>query len=136
MFTDDNVFWSLTGTVSQTLFDFGALKHHQRAAEAALDQAKAQYRIVVLTAFQNVADTLYALDEDSKALAAATEAEAATRKTRDITEQQLQLGAVSAPALLTAEEAYQQAVVARVQAVTARYTDTVALYQALGSGKL
>jgi NodT family efflux transporter outer membrane factor (OMF) lipoprotein len=136
MFTDDNVFWSLTGTVSQTLFDFGALKHHQRAAEAALDQAKAQYRNVVLTAFQNVADTLYALDEDSKALAAATEAEAATRKTRDITEQQLQLGAVNAPALLTAEEAYQQAVIARVQAVTARYTDTVALYQALGSGKL
>jgi NodT family efflux transporter outer membrane factor (OMF) lipoprotein len=134
MFSDDNVFWSLTGGVSQTLFDFGALKHHQRAAEAALDQAKAQYRNVVLTAFQNVADTLYALDEDSRALAAAIEAEAATRKTRDITEQQLRLGAVGAPALLTAEEAYQQAVIARVQAVTARYTDTVALYQALGSG--
>jgi NodT family efflux transporter outer membrane factor (OMF) lipoprotein len=136
MFTDDNVFWSLTGTVSQTLFDFGALKHHQRAAEAALDQAKAQYRNVVLTAFQNVADTLYALDEDGKALTAATEAEAATRKTRDITEQQLRLGAVSAPALLAAEAAYQQAVMVRVQAVAARYTDTVALYQALGSGKL
>ncbi|HTV85827.1 MAG TPA: efflux transporter outer membrane subunit [Dyella sp.] len=134
MFADDNVFWSLTGTVSQTLFDFGALKHHQRAAEAALDQAKAQYRNVVLTAFQNVADTLYALDEDSKALAAATEAETATRKTRDITEKQLHLGQVNAPTLLAAEEAYQQAVIARVQAATARYTDTVALYQALGRG--
>ena len=134
MFTDNNLFWSLTGTVSQTLFDFGALKHHQRAAEAALDQSKAQYRNVVLTAFQNIADTLYALDEDSKALAAATQAEAATRKTRDLTEQQLKLGAVNALTLLSAEQAYQQAVMARIQAVAARYTDTVALYQALGGG--
>ncbi|MFK2892525.1 efflux transporter outer membrane subunit [Dyella flagellata] len=134
MFADDNVFWNLTGTVSQTLFDFGALKHHQRAAEAALDQSKAQYRNVVLTAFQNIADTLYALDEDSKALAAAVQAETATRKTRDLTEQQLQMGAVNALALLSAEQAYQQAVNTRVQAVTTRYTDTVALYQALGGG--
>jgi NodT family efflux transporter outer membrane factor (OMF) lipoprotein len=135
MFTDDNVFWSLTGTVSQTLFDFGALKHHQRSAEAALDLAKAQYRNVVLVAFQNVADSLYALDEDSKALTAAMEAEAATRRTRDITEQQLRLGAVGAPALLTAEEAYQQAVIALVQARAGRYADTAALFQALGGGR-
>ncbi|RUL70281.1 efflux transporter outer membrane subunit [Dyella choica] len=134
MFSDNNLFWSLTGTVSQTLFDFGALKHHQRAAEAALDQAKAQYRNVVLTAFQNIADTLYALDEDSKALAAATQAEAATRKTRDLTQQQLEAGAVNALALLGAEQTYQQARIARLQAVTARYVDTVALYQALGGG--
>lgn len=134
MFTDDNVFWSLTGTVSQTLFDFGALKHHQRAAEAALDQAKAQYRNVALTAFQNVADTLYALDEDSKTLTAATQAEAATRKTRDLTQQQLQFGATNGLALLAAEQAYQQAVVTRIQAVAARYADTVALYQTLGGG--
>ncbi|GLQ98280.1 efflux transporter outer membrane subunit [Dyella mobilis] len=135
MFTDDNVFWALTGTVSQTLFDFGALKHRQRSAEAALDQAKAQYRNVVLVAFQNVADTLYALDQDSKALAAADEAETATRKTRDITQQQLQLGDVSAPALLTAEEAYQQAVITLVQARASRYADTAALFQALGGGR-
>jgi len=134
MFTDDNMFWSLVGTVSQTLFDFGALKHHQHAAEAALDQAKAQYRSVVLVAFQNVADALYALDEDSKALAAATQAEAATRKTRDLTQRQLQAGAVNALALLNAEQTYQQARIARIQAVAARYEDTVALYQSLGTG--
>jgi NodT family efflux transporter outer membrane factor (OMF) lipoprotein len=134
MFSDNNVFWDLTGNVSQTLFDFGVLKHHQRAAEAALDEAKAQYRGVALTAFQNVADTLYALDADSRALAAATEVEAATRKTRDLTQQQLQLGDVNALTLLNAEQAYQQARIAEIQAVAARYTDTVALYQALGGG--
>lgn len=132
MFTDDNLFWGLTGTVSQTLFDFGALKHHQRAAEAALDQAKAEYRNVALTAFQNIADTLYALDEDSKALTAAAQAETATRKTRDLTQQQLEFGAVNALALLSAEQAYQQARIAKIQAIAERYNDTVALYQALG----
>jgi NodT family efflux transporter outer membrane factor (OMF) lipoprotein len=133
MFSDDNVFWMVTGTVSQTLFDFGALKHHQRAAQAALDQSKAQYRNVVLTAFQNIADTLYALDEDSKALAAARQAEVATRKTRDLTRQQLQFGTVNVLVLLSAEQVYQQAIVTRIQAVAARYSDTVALYQAVGS---
>ena len=36
--------------------------HRKRAADAALDQAAAQYRSAVLTAFQNVADALHALD--------------------------------------------------------------------------
>lgn len=134
MFADDNVFWSVAGTLSQTLFDFGALKHRQRSAEAVLEQAKAQYRSVVLAAFQNVADTMYALDEDSKALAAATQAEIATRRTRDLTQQQLQAGAVNALALLSAEQAFQQARIARIQAMAARYEDTVALYQSLGTG--
>ncbi len=37
-------------------------------------------------------------------------------------------------ALLNAEQAYQQAVVNRVQAQANRYADTAALFQALGGG--
>jgi outer membrane protein TolC len=42
------------------------------------------------------------------------------------------LGAVNYPALLSAEQTYQQAIVGRAQSLTNRYADTVALYQALG----
>jgi NodT family efflux transporter outer membrane factor (OMF) lipoprotein len=134
MFSDDNKFWSVTGTVAQTIFDFGALKHRQRAAQAAFDQTKAQYRSVVLIAFQNVADALYALSADARALSAAVTAEGAARKTLDLTRNQLETGAVNALALLNAEQAYQQSRIAHIEAQAARYTDSVALYQALGGG--
>lgn len=134
MFTDDNVFWSLAGSISQTVFDFGALKHKQRAAEAALQQSAAQYRGVVLGAFQNVADTLYAIDSDARALAAADDAEKAAERTLELTQKQQQLGYVNVLALINAQQAYQQARISRVQAQAARLSDTAALIQALGGG--
>jgi len=132
IFADGNRFWAITGNVTQTIFDFGTLKHRQRAAEAALDQATAQYRGVALTAFQNVADSLYALKSDADALKASVTAEAAARKTLELTRRQLDAGAVNVLALLSAQQAWQQTRIARVQAQAARLTDTAALYQALG----
>jgi outer membrane protein TolC len=58
MFAHGNPFWSVAGNAMQTLFAGGTLLHQQRAAEAAFDQAAAQYRSTVITAFQNVANAL------------------------------------------------------------------------------
>jgi len=66
MFANGNPFWSVIGNVVQTLFEAGTLKHRQRAAEAAFEQAAAQYRSTVITGFQNVADVLYALKADAE----------------------------------------------------------------------
>jgi outer membrane protein TolC len=55
-------FWSVGASLSQTLFAGGTLVHRKRAADAALDQAGALYQSTVLTAFQNVADALHALE--------------------------------------------------------------------------
>jgi NodT family efflux transporter outer membrane factor (OMF) lipoprotein len=134
IFAVNNKFWGLTGNVGQTIFDFGTLKHRQRAAEAGLDQAIGQYRSIVLSAFQNVADTLYALDADAKALAAAVDAETSAKKSFDLTRRQLEVGSVNVLLLLNAETAYQQAKIASIQAQATRFTDTVALVQALGGG--
>ncbi len=132
LFTDDNLFWSLAGSVTQTVFDFGALKHRQGAAEAALAQSAAQYRSVVLAAFQNVADVLHAIDDDARTLAAADDAEAAARHTLDLTREQQALGYVNALTLINAEQAYQAARITRIQAQAARLSDTASLYVALG----
>lgn len=134
MFATGNTFWGLTGSVAQSVFDFGTLKHRQRAAEAALQQAAAQYRGVVLDAFQNVADSLYALQADAQALQAATQSEAAARLTLELTHKQLDAGQVNGLALINAQAAYQQARIATVQARAARYGDTAALILALGGG--
>jgi NodT family efflux transporter outer membrane factor (OMF) lipoprotein len=127
-------FWTIAAGATQTIFDGGTLLHKKRAAEAGFDEAAAQYQATVLTAFQNVADTLEALKSDADALAAAVRSEAAAKTSLDIAKRQLALGAVNYLALLNAEQTYEQAVVNRVQAQAMRFADTAALYQALGGG--
>jgi NodT family efflux transporter outer membrane factor (OMF) lipoprotein len=132
--TPGNVFWAIGGSLSQTIFDAGALFHKQRGAEAAFDAAKAQYRSTVIGAFQNVADSLRALQSDAEALKAAVAAEAAAKKSLDIAGGQWRAGAVGYLILLTAQQAYQTALLNLVQAQAGRYADTAALFQALGGG--
>ena len=110
----------------------GTLIHRKRAADAALDQAGAMYKSAVLTAFQNVADSLHALNTDADALNAATRATSASQKSLDVVRHQLELGSVSYLALVNAEQVYQQAAVSLAQARANRYADTAALFLALG----
>ncbi|MDA5194417.1 efflux transporter outer membrane subunit [Govanella unica] len=132
MFADSNKFWSIGGSLTQTIFDFNSLKHRQRAAEAELKDAMAQYRMAVLVAFQNVADAMYALDADAKSFAASVVAETASKKALDLTRVQLDAGDVNILALLTAQTSYQEARISRIQALGERYLDTTAFFLALG----
>jgi NodT family efflux transporter outer membrane factor (OMF) lipoprotein len=134
MFSHGGPFWSLYGDVSQPVFQGGTLLHRKRAASAALKQAAAQYQSTVITAYQNVADTLHASLADAEALAADVEAENSSKVTYDLTRRQMDAGYVNYLTLLSAETAYSQALLTRVQAQAARYGDTVALFQALGGG--
>jgi NodT family efflux transporter outer membrane factor (OMF) lipoprotein len=127
-------FWSLAAGVTQPIFQGGALLHRERAARAAYVQATEQYRGTVLTAFQNVADTLNALEQDAEALKTASAAEAAAKVTLDLVTRQMETGYTSYLPLLGAEVTYQQALVGLVQARANRFADTVALFQALGGG--
>jgi NodT family efflux transporter outer membrane factor (OMF) lipoprotein len=129
-----NTFWSAGATLSQVLFAGGALWHHKLAADAALDQAGAQYRSVVLGALQNVADTLYALQFDAQAIAADERAEQAARRSLETTRATLALGSITYLDLLTAQEAESQALSALAQARGSQLADTAALFVALGGG--
>ena len=132
LFKPGTGFWSIGANATETLFAGGTLIHRKRAADAALEQAEAQYRAAVLTAFQNVADALHALDTDAEALNAASRAEGAAQKSLSVSRHQLELGSVSYLALLNAEQTYQQTVITLAQARANRYADTSALFQALG----
>jgi len=132
--TPGTAFWTFAGNVAQTVFDAGTLLHKERAAVAAFDQAAAMYRSTVITAFQNVADALHAVQSDAETLKAAFAAERAAFKSLEIARRQLQLGAISYLGLLTAENTYNTALLALVQAQASRYADTAALFQALGGG--
>jgi NodT family efflux transporter outer membrane factor (OMF) lipoprotein len=134
MFRSGGPFFTIVGGVTQPLFEGGTLLHRKRAADAALKQAAAQYRSTVITAYQDVADTLHASLSDADALAADVEAENASKVTYDLTRRQMETGYVNYLTLLSAETAYNQALLTRVQAQATRYGDTIALFQALGGG--
>jgi NodT family efflux transporter outer membrane factor (OMF) lipoprotein len=134
IFAPGTGFWTLAGNLTQPIFEGGTLMHKERAARDAFVQAQEQYRAAVLTAFQNVADSLNALQQDAAALKAAAAARDAAKMTLDLTKRQLQTGAVNNLALLSAEQGYQQSLGTLVQAEANRYADTAALFQALGGG--
>jgi NodT family efflux transporter outer membrane factor (OMF) lipoprotein len=134
LFTPGTNFWTIAGSLSGPIFDGFTLLHKQLAAEAAFEQIAAQYRATVLSAFQNVADSLRALQSDANALRAASASEAAARRSLDIVHRQLDLGQIAYLSVLNAENTYQQARLALVQAEANRLADTAALFQALGGG--
>jgi NodT family efflux transporter outer membrane factor (OMF) lipoprotein len=134
LFTPGTGFWTLSANITQPIFDGGTLKHRQGAAEAAYDEAAAQYRATVINAFQNVADSLQAISADADALAAANSADKAAARSLAIAERQVALGDISPLSLLVVEQTYQNAEVNLVTAQNNRLQDTVALFQALGGG--
>jgi NodT family efflux transporter outer membrane factor (OMF) lipoprotein len=134
IFTPGTGFWTLAGSLTQPIFEGGTLMHKEKAARDAYEQAADQYRSTVLTAFQNVADSLNALEQDADALKMAAAAKDAAGTTLDLTKRQLESGQANYLAVLSAEQGYQQAVINLVQAEANRYADTAALFQALGGG--
>jgi NodT family efflux transporter outer membrane factor (OMF) lipoprotein len=134
LLSNGNDLWSYSAGLAQPIFEGGALKHRQKAAEAAFDQAKAQYRSAVVSAFQNVADTLEALQADARGMAGAVTVEQRAKESLAITQSQLNVGQVDTLNLILAEQAYQQARSVLIQSRASRLTDTAALIQALGGG--
>lgn len=134
LFTTGTNFWTIAGNLTQPIFMGGTLRARQMQAEAAWVQAAEQYRSTVLQAFQNVADTLRALQADDKLVVAARAAEQSASRSIELVQSQVAQGQASLPVLLVAQNAYLQTSLARVQAEAQRLADTVALFQALGGG--
>jgi NodT family efflux transporter outer membrane factor (OMF) lipoprotein len=134
MFLAPGRFFSLAGSLTQPLFDGGTLRHRQAAAEEDLRQADALYRATVLTALQNVADTLQAIHANAHSLAAAAQAEDRATEATALTSRQLERGYLDRLAWINARQAQNQARQQLAQAQALRLGDTAALFQALGGG--
>jgi NodT family efflux transporter outer membrane factor (OMF) lipoprotein len=126
--------YSLIGSVTQPIFKGGQLMHQRRAAVAAAQEAAANYQATVITAFQNVSNTLYALQADAETLAAQATAERSAADSLTLVQAQYKNGGASYLQVLSSEQTYQTAAVALVKARAQRFADTAALFQALGGG--
>ena len=134
LFTSGTGFWGIGASLTAPIFQGGTLLHQERAAKAAYEQAAEQYRSTVMTAFQNVADTLTALQQDAEAVKAAAKSADSAKATLDLTQRQWQGGYAGYLALLSAQQTYQQGRIGLIQAQANRFADTAALFQALGGG--
>jgi NodT family efflux transporter outer membrane factor (OMF) lipoprotein len=134
LFTPAGIVWTIASSLTQPIFEGGTLRARQRAAEAALDVAAAQYSSTVNTAFQNVADALVAIARDAETLQATLAAQKTASASLAVAQAQYSAGGATYLSVLTAEQADQSARLNLISAQAARLTDTVALFQALGGG--
>jgi NodT family efflux transporter outer membrane factor (OMF) lipoprotein len=132
--TRPGAIWSAGLNATAPLFHGGALAARHHEAEERYRQATASYRSAVIGAFVEVANALQALDHDGQGYAAHNIALNAARANRDLALQQYRAGKYTELQVLTAEQQYQDAALTEVQADVQRFTDTAALFRALGGG--
>ncbi|PMS16371.1 RND transporter [Trinickia dabaoshanensis] len=125
--------WSIGGSLTQPLFHGGALLAQRRAAIDFYEAAADQYKAAVLTAFQNVADTLAALEYDATAARASDTSASSAREAFDETAARGKLGAIPDSAVRGSEQQYWNARLGAIRASGRRLGDTALLFQAMGT---
>ncbi len=134
LFEPPSKIWSVGGSLLAPLFHGGTLRANQKAAKAAWEESYAQYKSTVLDAFTQVADVLDAIQRDAATLKARNAALQANRDSLELVNKQYQAGAAAYIDVLSAEQRYNQAVAAHIEAASQRFADTASLYHALGGG--
>lgn len=133
LFTSAGSVWSTGLSLTQPIFHGGELIAKRKAAIADYNAVISSYQQTVLNAFQNVADTLTALNEDADTLQAAQIAAKAAQQTFANTDARYRLGGTSYPAMVQSEQHWRNAKLTEIQARASRLADTAALFQAMGT---
>ena len=133
-FTQGGPVWSIGGSLAQPIFNGGALRAEKRKAVAAYEEAGANYQEVVLQSFEQVADSLRAIEHDAQTLQARTEAAMQAEATYNVASQRYTVGGISQLSLIDAQRQYLLTRIDRTSAAASRYSDSAVLFQALGGG--
>jgi NodT family efflux transporter outer membrane factor (OMF) lipoprotein len=126
--------WSIGSNLAAPIFHGGTLWFQRRAAIDAYDASLSDYQQAVAAGFQQVADSLRALEFDAGTLQAQIESFATAERTLKLIEANHRAGLVNYLQVLSAENQYQQARLGLIQAQALRLQDTTALFTALGGG--
>jgi NodT family efflux transporter outer membrane factor (OMF) lipoprotein len=135
LFKTNTGYWSGGVTLSQSLFEGGALFARKAQAKAQMDAAGAQYRLAVLTAFQNVADSLHAFTADEQIYQQAVLADEATARQLAVATLRFNVGELSPYQYHQSMQAAQLSKAQRFSALANVLNDWVALSTAI-AGRL
>ena len=124
--------WTIGGSITQPIFNGGALRAQRRGAIDAYDAATSQYKQTVLAAFQDVANALAALEHDAQALDAANMAARTARQAYAQIAGRYRSGSATLSASRSSEQRYLNARLDEIRYMSTRLSDTAALFQAMG----
>ena len=125
-------FWTLSTGLTAPIFNAGALKAKVQAAKAGYETSFYGYKGTVLGAFQNVADSLAAIEFDTQSYQQQSANEQLAKDSLAIAQKQYELGAINFMVLLDAQRNHAQAKIGLINAQANRLANTVALYQSMG----
>ena len=134
LFVNNGNIWAMAGNFAQPLFHGGTLWYNRKAALETYDHSLSSYRQVVISAFEQVADTLKALEHDAQIQTAQQQALQTSEEALGIINANYQAGLVNYLQVLSVNSQYQQARIAYLQILAQRFQDTVGLFIALGGG--
>jgi NodT family efflux transporter outer membrane factor (OMF) lipoprotein len=134
LFSGPSFLWSVGPAIAQTIFDAGATHGRVQEAQANYDATVANYRQVVLTAFQQVEDDLSGLRILKDEAAAQDLAVASAQQSLDITTNEYKAGTVDYLNVITAQATALSDELTAVTIRTNRMTTSVLLIEALGGG--
>ena len=125
-------FWTLSTGLTAPIFNAGALSSKVKAAKAGYESSFYNYKSTVLGAFQNVADSLAAIEFDTKSYEQQNINVELAKDSLAIAQKQYSLGAINYMVLLDAQRNFAQAKIGLLNAQTNRLANTVAFYQSMG----
>jgi NodT family efflux transporter outer membrane factor (OMF) lipoprotein len=134
LFTQPGGIWSAGLGLAAPLFHGGTLTARADEAKQRYAQALSTYQSTVIGAFVDVADALQALQHDADSYNAHDRALRAARANQELAVAEYRAGKYAELQVLTAAQQYQSAALTQVQADAQRFTDTAALFRALGGG--
>ena len=134
LFNAPSLFWSLGGDVLQPVLQGGRNRANLAAAQAAYDEAVANYRQTVLTAFQQVEDGISNLSTLSQALSTQGAAVNDARKALEIANNRYVGGVTNYLDVITAQTTLLNNQRLETQLLGQQLVNTVYLVKALGGG--
>jgi NodT family efflux transporter outer membrane factor (OMF) lipoprotein len=126
--------WSVGPVIAQTLFDAGRTHGEVQEARANYDATVANYREVVLTAFQQVEDDLSGLRILAEEAGAEDQAVKSAQQSLEISTNQYKAGTEDYLTVITAQATALSDEITAVNIRTRRMTTSVLLIEALGGG--
>jgi NodT family efflux transporter outer membrane factor (OMF) lipoprotein len=132
--TAPSAFWALGPSLAQTIFDAGLHRARLDQAKAALQEASARYRGVVLEAFRQVQDNLSLLADYNTEYGDQSSAVAAADHTLDLSLEQYRDGAADYLGVVESQVAALAARRALLSLETRRLQASIDLVRAVGGG--
>jgi multidrug efflux system outer membrane protein len=134
LFTGPAGLWSFAGTITQPIFEGGALRSNVRLAEAQQQEAVLTYQQTIQGAFRDVSDALIAYQQNQEFRAQEELLARAAEDAAQLSGKRYEAGTTNYLEVLTNETNYLSADIGLAQARLNELLALVQIYKALGGG--